>query len=71
VGEMVDERARRLVKVARQCRDVGISMLRPGIPIAAIGAAIQYVLTSFVLLYYSLLFFFFQFIIFHYTIIFK
>eukprot|EP01111_Echinosteliopsis_oligospora_P004444 TRINITY_DN1717_c0_g1_i1.p1 TRINITY_DN1717_c0_g1~~TRINITY_DN1717_c0_g1_i1.p1 ORF type:complete len:352 (-),score=93.33 TRINITY_DN1717_c0_g1_i1:25-1080(-) len=41
VGESVDEKARKLVKVAKQCRDAGISVIRPGIAIAAIGAAIQ------------------------------
>lgn len=38
----MDERAKRLVRVARQCRDAGIAILRPGVPIAAIGAAVQY-----------------------------
>jgi len=41
VGEMVDEKAKKLVKVARKCLETGISILRPGVPIAAIGAAIQ------------------------------
>jgi methionyl aminopeptidase len=40
VGD-VDRVSRRLVDVTRQCLDVGIAAVKPGVPIRAIGAAIQ------------------------------
>jgi methionyl aminopeptidase len=40
VGE-VDEAGQRLVRVARECLEQGISAVRPGQPISAIGAAIE------------------------------
>ena len=40
VGE-VDEASRRLVRVTRECRDLGIGAVRPGRPISDIGRAIE------------------------------
>jgi len=40
IGEVSDE-ARRIVDVARRCRDVGISVIREGARLGDIGAAIQ------------------------------
>jgi len=40
VGQ-VDEAGQRLVRVARECLDRGISAVRPGLPVGAIGAAIE------------------------------
>jgi methionyl aminopeptidase len=40
VGE-VDEAGRRLVRVARECLERGISAVRPGLPVGVIGQAIE------------------------------
>jgi methionyl aminopeptidase len=40
VGD-VDEESRRLVQVTRECRDLGISAVRPGRPVSDIGRAIE------------------------------
>ncbi len=40
VGE-VDEESRRLVEVTRECRDLGIAAVGPGLPLSVIGRAIQ------------------------------
>jgi len=37
----VDEESRRLVRVTRECRDLGIAAVRPGRPISDIGTAIE------------------------------
>ena len=40
VGE-VDETSARLVQVTRECLDLGIAAVRPGVEVRSIGAAIQ------------------------------
>ncbi|MBK9518743.1 MAG: type I methionyl aminopeptidase [Anaeromyxobacter sp.] len=40
VGQ-VDEAGQRLVRVARECLERGIAAVRPGVPVGAIGAAIE------------------------------